>query len=167
VGVYREPLTDAVMRVELDKDGKTLRMAGQAVLAVSATTFSTLDGSRQAVFEPGAAGAPVKMRDTTAGAPPRMWEAVAPYAPQPADLGAFVGTYYSEEIDTTYTLYVEAGRLMARFRPAQRSALTPVYADAFESQGDIIRFNRDISGRVASFRVYAGRARHVLFVRKS
>lgn len=167
VGVYRDPRTDAATRVELDKDGKTLRIAGQPVLASSATTFTTPDGSRQAAFEAGPAGTPLRMRETAAGSMPRLWEAVAPFAPQPADLSAYVGTYYSVEIDTTYTFYVENGRLTVRFRPAQRYALTPVYPDAFESEGDIMLFNRDPTGRVASFRVYAGRAWHVLFVRRT
>jgi CubicO group peptidase (beta-lactamase class C family) len=167
VGVYLEPLTDAALRIELDKDGKTLKMDGQPLLALSPTTFTVPDGSRRAAFEDGSAGTPVRIVDTSQGAKPRFWEAVPAYKPQLSDLGAFVGTYYSEEIDTTYTLYLEGGKLMVRFRPAQRIALTPIYADAFDSEGDIMRFARDSSGRVASFRVYAGRVRHLLFIRRS
>jgi hypothetical protein len=166
VGIYREPLTDAVLRIDLDKDGKTLRIAGQAVIPLSPTTFTVPDGSRRAAFEPGPPGTPFKIVDTSAGSKPRFWEAVPSYKPQAADLGAFVGTYYSEEIDTTYTLYVEGGKLKARFRPAQRFELAPVYADAFESEGDVLRFTRDSSGRVAGFLVYAGRVRHLRFVKK-
>jgi CubicO group peptidase (beta-lactamase class C family) len=165
-GVYREPLTDAALRIELDKDGKTLRFAGQAVIPLSPTTFTVADGSRQAVFEPGAAGTPLRIVDTSTGSKPRIWEAAALFAPTPADLGAFAGTYYSEEIDMTYTLYVEDGKLKARFRPAQRFELRPVYADAFEAEGDVLRFTRDSSGRVAGFQVYAGRVRHLRFIRK-
>jgi hypothetical protein len=167
VGVYREPLTDAALRVELGKDGKTLTIAGQPVLALSATAFATPDGSNRATFEPGEAGTPLRMRDSSPGTRPRLWEAMPPFAPRPSDLGAFVGTYCSEEIDTTYTVYVEDGKLMVRFRPAQRIALAPVYADAFEYEGNVLRFSRDSSGRVAGFRVFAGRAQHVLFVRKT
>ena len=166
-GIYREPLTDAALTIELAKDGKTLLLDGQPVVALSPTTFAVPDGSRRADFEPGPPGTPFKIVDTSLGSKPRFWEAVPAYKPQLADLGAFVGTYYSEEIDTTYTLYIEDGKLMVRFRPAQRIALTPVYTDAFESEGDIMRFSRDSSGRVAAFRVFAGRAQHVLFVRKS
>jgi CubicO group peptidase (beta-lactamase class C family) len=167
LGIYREPLTDAVLRVELDKDGKTLRLAGQAVIPLSPTTFTVADGSRQAVFEPGAAGTPVRMRESDGWSKPRLWEAVSAFTPTPADLGAFAGTFYSEEIDTTYTLNVEDGKLKARFRPAQRFELRPVYADAFESEGDVLRFTRDSSGRVDGFLVYAGRVRHLRFVKKS
>jgi CubicO group peptidase (beta-lactamase class C family) len=166
VGVFREPLTDAAMRVDLDKDGKTLRIAGQPVIPLSGTIFTMADGSRQAVFEAGPAGSPLRMRDSDGRSKPRLWEAVPPFAPKPADLEAYAGTYYSEEIDTTYTVYVEGGKLKVRFRPAQRFDLTPVYTDAFEEGGDVLRFTRDGSGRVDGFLVYAERVRHLRFVRK-
>jgi CubicO group peptidase (beta-lactamase class C family) len=166
-GIYREPLTDAALTIELAKDGQTLLLDGQPVVALSPTTFAGPDGSRRAAFEPGPPGTPFKIVDTSLASKPRFWESVPAYKPQLADLGAFVGTYYSEEIDMTYTLYIEDGKLMVRFRPAQRIALIPVYADAFKSEGDIMRFARDSSGRVASFRVYAGRVRHLLFIRKN
>lgn len=166
VGVYREPLTDAATRVELEKDGKTLRIGGQAAVPISGTTFSMADGSRQTAFETGPAGSPLRMRDSDGRSKPRLWEAVPAFAPKPADLEAYAGTYYSEEIDTTYTVYVEGEKLKVRFRPAQRFELTPVYTDAFEEGGDVLRFTRDGSGRVDGFLVYAERVRHLRFVRK-
>jgi len=165
-GVYRDPLTDGVTRVVLDPGGKSLRIGGQPVTALSPTTFALPDGSRQVVFEPGSAGAPLRMRDSSAGSKPTLWEAVPPFAPKAADLKAYAGTYYGEEIDTTYVLYVEDGRLKIRFRPAQRIVLMPVYEEAFEAEGDILRFTRDGSGAVDGFRVYAGRVRHLRFVRQ-
>lgn len=166
-GVYREPLTDAVVRVELDKDNKTLRIGGRLAVPVSATAFSAPDGSRQAVFEGGTAGSPLRMRDSDGRSKPRLWEAVPPFAPRAEELEAFTGTYYSEEIDTTYTMSVEGGNLKVRFRPAQRFELTPAYQDAFESEGYVIRFTRDGLGAVTGFQAYAGRVRHLRFSRKN
>jgi len=166
VGVYREPLTDAAVKVELDKDGKTLRIGGQPTVPLSATMFAVADGSRQAVFEPGPPGAPLRMRDSDGRSKPREWEAVAAFDPKPEELEAFAGTYYSEEIDMTYRLYIEGGKLKAWFRPAQRSQLSPIYTDAFETEGDIVRFTRDDAGRIDGFLVYASRVRHLRFVRK-
>ena len=163
-GVYREPLTDAAMRVEIDKDGKTLRIAGQAVVPVSGTTFAAADGSRQMAFE---AGTPLTMRESDGRSKPRLWEAAPPFAPKPADLEAFAGTYYSEEIDTAYTVFVEGEKLKVRFYPAQRFELRPVYSDAFQAEGNVLRFTRDGSGAVDGFLVYAGRVRHLRFVRKT
>ena len=166
-GVYREPLTDAVTRVELDKDGKTLRIGGQPVIPLSGAVFSTADGSRRATFEAGPAGVPLRMADSDGRSKPRLWEAVPAFAPEPAELEAYAGTFYSEEIDTTYRVYVEGGKLKVRFRPAQRLELAPAYADAFEEGGNVFRFTRDGSGRVDGVLVYAGRVRHLRFVRKS
>ncbi|MGZ5453556.1 MAG: serine hydrolase domain-containing protein [Candidatus Aminicenantales bacterium] len=165
VGVFREPLTDAAMKVDIDKDGKTLRIDGNPVIALSATTFASADGSRKAVFEAGPAGAPLRMTESDGRSKPREWEAVAAFAPKPADLEAYAGTYASDEIDMTYRLYVEGGKLKAWFRPAQRSELLPIYADAFETEGDIVRFTRDGSGRIDGFLIYAGRVRHLRFIK--
>lgn len=163
VGTYREPLTDAATRVELDKDGKTLRISGQQLFALSPTTFTTADGARRIVFETGPAGAPVKMTDSGGRSKPRFWESVPAFAPKPEELAAYAGVYYSEEIDTTYTLYVEEGRLKVRYRPAQRFTLAPLYPDAFGEGGDVMRFTRNASGQVDGFLVYAGRVRHLRF----
>ena len=165
VGTYREPLTDAATRVELDKDGKALRISGQPVFALSPTTFTTADGARRFVLETGPAGAPVKMTESDGRSKPRFWEAVPAFAPKPEELAAYAGVYYSEEIDTTYTLYVEDGKLKVRYRPAQRFTLAPLYPDAFGEGGDVMRFTRDAAGRVDGFLVYAGRVRHLRFVR--
>ena len=106
------------------------------------------------------------MRDSDGRSKPRLWEAVPRFAPKPADLEAYAGTYHSEEIDTTYTLYVEGGKLKLRFRPAMRADLTPVYPDAFEADGNILRFTRDSSGQITGFLVYAGRVRHLRFIKR-
>jgi CubicO group peptidase (beta-lactamase class C family) len=165
VSTYREPLTDAALKIELDKDGKTLHIDGNPVVAVSPTTFVAADGSRRAVFEAGAAGTPVRMTESDGRSKPRIWEAVLPFAPKPADLEAYAGSYHSDEIDMTYKIYVEDGKLKAWFRPAQRTELAPVYPDAFDAEGDIVRFTRDTSGRIDGFLVYAGRVRHLRFKR--
>lgn len=166
VGVYREPLTDAAMRVGLDKEGKALLIAGQAVVAVSENTFVSADGGRQAVFEAGSGSVPLRMRESDGRSKPRLWEAMPPFAPKPEELAAFAGTYYSDEIDTTYDLFVEGGALKVRFRPAMRFTLAPVYEDAFEGDGNVLRFTRDPAGGITGFLVYAGRVRHLRFTKR-
>ena len=165
-GVYREPLTDASTRVALVQEGKTLSIGGQSAIPVSNTAFITADGSRRIVFEAGTASSPVRMSDSDGHSKPRLWEATPAFAPRPEELAAFTGVFYSEEIDTTYTLYVEGGKLKLRFRPAMRSDLTPVYPDAFEADGNIFRFTRDSSGQITGFLVYAGRVRHLRFIKR-
>jgi CubicO group peptidase (beta-lactamase class C family) len=166
VGVYREPLTDAALRVELEKDGQSLRIGGRAVIAASAAAFTTADGSRQVVFELDSAGHSLRMRDSDGRSKSRLWEKVPPFSPEPADLTAYAGTYYSEELDTTYRVRAEGEKLLVFFRPARRFELTPVYKDAFNEGGNVLRFTRDDAGRIDGFLVYTGRVRHLRFIKK-
>jgi CubicO group peptidase (beta-lactamase class C family) len=165
-GVYREPLTDASTRVDVAQDGKTLKVGGQDVIATSLTTFITPDGGRRFIFEAGTRSTPVRLSETDGRSKPRLWEAVAAFTPKREELAAYTGVFYSEEIDMVYTLVVEGGRLTARFRPAIRVNLTPVYQDAFQAEGNVVRFTRDASGAIDGFRVYAGRVRHLRFVKR-
>lgn len=164
-GIYREPLTDAATVVVPDKDGKSLRVGMLQALALSSSRFITADGSRRISFETGPPGSPMRMEESDGRSKPRLWERVPPFAPKPSELEAYAGTYHSEEIDMTYTVYAEEGRLKVHFRPAQRIELAPVYEDAFGGNGNILRFTRDEAGRIDGFRVYTGRVRHLRFVR--
>jgi CubicO group peptidase (beta-lactamase class C family) len=165
-GIYREPLTDAATVVMIDEDGKSLRVGRLQALALTSNTFITADGSRRMAFQSGPAGSPMRMEESDGRSKPRLWERVPPFAPMPAELEAYAGTYHSDEIDMTYTVNVEAGKLMVRFRPAQRIELAPVYEDAFGGNGNIFRFTRDEAGRIDGFRVYTGRVRHLRFVKR-
>jgi hypothetical protein len=41
--------------------------------------------------------------------------------PSPAELSAFAGRYRSEELDATYVIAIEQGRLRSRFATSTRS----------------------------------------------
>ena len=99
-------------------------------------------------------------------AKPRQWDLQRPFTPGAEQLAEFAGDYISEELGVTYTFYVADGALKLRFRPAQRFTLEPVFKDAFEADGNTIRFTRSPDGAVDGLRIYAGRARHVRFVRR-
>jgi hypothetical protein len=47
-----------------------------------------------------------------------------------------------------------------------RFTLAPIYADAFEGDGNILRFTRDPAGGITGFLVYAGRVRHLRFTKR-
>ncbi len=160
-GVYREPLTDAALRVEIDKDGKTLKIGGWSAVPVSQNAFVFADSDRRMEF--GAKG----IVDSDGGrSKPRYWEAMPPFVPKPDELAAFTGTFYCDEIDTSYSVSAGDGKLKIGFRPAIQIELAPVYEDAFEAIGNVVRFSRDPSGAVDGFLVYAGRVRHLRFVRR-
>ena len=167
-GVYRETSTDEVLRVVWDPKSGALRAGGQALVPTGPGELYTQDGARRFSTE---RGWPEEfgispLMESADGARPRRWELQRPFRPDAAQLREFAGDYFSEELGVTYTCYVEGDQLKVRFRPAQRFTLEPVFKDAFEGEGNTIRFTRSPNGAVDGLRIYAGRARHVLFVRR-
>jgi hypothetical protein len=87
-------------------------------------------------------------------------------APSSAALQDYVGTYASDELDVKLTIALKDGQLVLRRRPADEFALRPVYPDDYEAPSiGTLRFDRDPSGRVTGFAIFAGRVRNVRFVR--
>lgn len=80
------------------------------------------------------------------------------------ELEEFAGTYASEELESTWVIRAEGGRLTAR-RGVQRQVVTlqPGPSDEFTVSGQTIRFVRDSGRRVVGFTVDAGRARGMRF----
>jgi CubicO group peptidase (beta-lactamase class C family) len=167
-GVYREPATDAVLRLVWDAKAGVLRVGGQALVPTGPGELYAADGSRRFSTERGWPENIVlgPLVETAGHAKPRRWELQRPFKPDAAQLQAFAGDYASEELGVTYTFYAEDGQLKLRFRPAQRVSLDPVFKDAFEVDGNTIRFTRSPDGAVDGLRVYAGRARNVRFVKR-
>ena len=86
----------------------------------------------------------------------------------PAQLVEFAGNYYTEELDTTYTIAVRGNQLMAQHRRHDDISLTYA-ADHFV--GDVwffpeVHFTRDDTGRVTGFRLTGGRVRNLNFKKK-
>ncbi len=86
----------------------------------------------------------------------------------PAQLGEYEGEYYSEELDTTYGVYVHQDRLCLKaprvpelfqrnFRdPPGENALKHMAGDRFIRSYGTIEFCRDDNGKTAGFAVHAG-----------
>lgn len=79
-------------------------------------------------------------------------------------LASFTGRFQSPELDTVYRLSLESDSLTLRNRDNPPQKLTPIAKDEFDA-GDLGRlvFQKDSSGRVLSFRVFAQDARGVAF----
>lgn len=91
---------------------------------------------------------------------------IAPWQPTAATLKAFVGKYYSPELETTYTAAVEDGRLVLRHRRHGDIPLTPQEAEGtFRGDGQFatVRFIRDARGLVTAMQVSNGRIRRLHF----
>ena len=81
----------------------------------------------------------------------------------PEQLAEFEGDYYTEELDTTYTIVVSENRLVAKHRRHDDISLTYT-GDHFT--GNVwffpeIRFTRDDTRRITGFRLTGGRVRNL------
>lgn len=74
-----------------------------------------------------------------------------PYEPGAAQLPAYVGRYWSNEIEIPYHVTLEEGRLRVRALKLPVQTLAPVEADAFNGEGLNFRFMRDARGDVTGF----------------
>ena len=86
----------------------------------------------------------------------------------PEQLTEFIGDYYTEELDTTYSISMHRDQLMAQHIRHDDILLT--YADG-HFMGNVwffpeIRFTRDDIGRVTGFKLTGGRVRNLHFEKK-
>ena len=166
-GVYRDLRNDGVMKLAYDPDRKTFGPPdGTALVPLGDGRFSTKNGLTTLTVERPDPHGPITMVQRDARTPTITWTAEAPFTPSVAQLALYAGDYYSDEINTLYRVRVENGALVARYGPALKMDLSPVFADAFEGDENVIRFTKDPSGRIDGFRVNAGRVLHLKFVRR-
>jgi hypothetical protein len=95
-----------------------------------------------------------------------VFERREPFAPTPAQLAEFAGTYRSDEFELAYRIVVHEGGLRLERMKSPPAALQPLVADRFTGQPGTITFVRDGSGRITGFLLDAGRVRHVKFRRE-
>jgi CubicO group peptidase (beta-lactamase class C family) len=170
VGLYRNPKSGSIRRVSYaDKKLWADPMAGPRyeLLPLAADRFRVVGPSANFEVQFGFAQGKPELRILREDAPAETFVAVEAASPTPAQLADFAGTFYSEELDTTYRLAVEGEKLSLAQKGRPARALTPTTRDAFiGSGGGMFEFQRDAQGRVTGFVVHAGRIRNVGFSRR-
>jgi hypothetical protein len=171
VGLYRDPLTEAVGRIFL-RDGK-LRASADAgeqnsveLTPLSANRFVVLGTPIEVEFSP-PRGLAQEARVVGGGPKSAIMQRVEDgYAPSLAQLRAFAGKYASEELEVTYTVTLRDSDLVIRIPGRSDVVLGPIYVDAFHGAVvNVVKFSRDASGGVAGFTVNTGGVRGLRFDR--
>jgi hypothetical protein len=161
-GYYENLVTGAFRRLTV-KDG-ALMAQGQRLKPVAADRFVPQGPGVEIEFPPATAGAAQEMRIIREGRDPEVHRRVDP--PTRANPADFAGTYYSDELDATWTLAVRNGRLTAQVLNDPPMELTIVKPDVcVADQGLVLRFERE-AGAVARASVQAGRVTNLVFVRR-
>ena len=92
---------------------------------------------------------------------------IAPF--DSADLPQYAGAYWSDELETQYTMVLKDGKLVADHAHHGEIALTPVAKDQFRGAtffAQEVNFVRDSTGRVTGMTIGGGRVTAVKFARR-
>ena len=89
-----------------------------------------------------------------------------PFKPEPSELKAYEGRYFSPELDMIYTLEARDTTLLLKLRNTKDVELSAIEVDSY--RGDVffisqVDFQRDGAGKVTSFTVSNGRTKGVRF----
>lgn len=167
-GLFRNPITGELVQTALADGGLTLIQGGrpQALAPVGAGAFQRADGAQVRVILAGPGAAELVLE--RAGSRTR-YRAVRPPLEGPTALEAYVGVYYSSELDTRVTVVREGDALVARQAFGVAWRMTPRFADAFAIplRGvTILVFSRGADGQVDGFGAWANGARDIVFLRQ-
>jgi CubicO group peptidase (beta-lactamase class C family) len=162
-GVYVNPNTGAPTFITLRRD--TLfagRTGGPALVPLSERRFRVTGQPVEVEFTP--AG---QMVQTVNAWPQRRavtFERREPVRPSRAELERYAGSYYSEELGTTWVVTATDSTLMLKTRWGAERTVRPAFGDTFA--GDLlVMFTRDASGRINGMTMNSGRVRRVRFER--
>ncbi len=100
------------------------------------------------------------------GEEPFRLESFDRVAPSTEELLAYVGSYYSDELDYVLVLR-SSGETIVADRRSGKEPIRPLQQDMFTTDdGVVLIFERHADGGVSGFRLHAGRVRNVKFVRQ-
>ena len=164
VGLFRVPRTQSLIRTTV-RDGRLVMELprGSTPAPVGADRFRIPGGPEMVYQREGGRTRAVLLVD---GEDTTRYEAVAAITPSAAQLASYAGSYWSDELDTRFTVAVRDGGLVLRERLGDETRLTPTFADGFASPAGAVVFSRDSAGRVSGFGIWAGRIRNVQFRRE-
>ncbi len=171
VGTYRDAAKGQIRRVT-EKEGKLYLEAFGTQIELrpkSDTEFEPVNSDFDVtlIFDVAPRGAPRKLRIAGGIQTPATYEAVT--VASPADLTAYAGEYWSEELQVTYKLAVDDGKLAVRAKNLPPGPLRPTVADEFDLAGSpiVVRFTRDAKKQITGLLLDAGRTRGMVFTRRS
>ena len=137
------------------------------------TRLLPLGGGRYRLRTPGTeytfnqTATPATLTLRSGGSAPVVYTRVAAATPTPAQLAEYTGEYTNAEIETTWAIAADSGKLMVRIRDRRvGAAWEPAYRDAFAVTGQLIDFTRDARGKINGFVLQSGRVRELRFTPK-
>ena len=105
------------------------------------------------------------IKTDSAPAAPRARPETASFTPEPADIAAYLGAYYSDEAEVRYEVAKDGDAIVIRRRPDATIRLRATKKDEFASPAGAVVFLRDESGAVKEMSVRSARVFDMRFKR--
>lgn len=157
-GIWRNDVTRNANMIALDKG--ELKINGTALKGTVDGSFML--GERKMTFKD---GSPVTASIANPDGSFTRLTMVSEWKPAAADLAEFTGDWYSEEAQSAVKLTLEGDKAFVVIRPVAKLPMAPIYKDHFASQGYVVWFTRDASGKIDKMHVGGSRMRDMLFER--
>ena len=151
-GTFVERYNQSVRQVE-EKDGKLWYVRNErsrsALASLGGDQFQVVGSTNKLHFSPSGG----QMRFVSLEGEPAEFEKVkVPTAETTAgDIVDFAGTYVSEEIGTTWTIFARDGALVVRPVRSPEIPMTLLFVDGFRAGTELLRFSRNSTGRITGF----------------
>jgi len=155
-GLYKNINGNETLEI-VKKDKKAFMKTGAEVLKYAGDTLST--GSRYIVANADYSGF-VSIIDTDT----LHFVKLEKFTPSIQELQKYVGTFYSEECNANYNMYIKNGKLVLSRKPGEELNMMPIYKDAFYIGGTLVQFN---FGANITLSASVDRAQNIVFVKKN
>lgn len=171
LGHYEDVASDST--IEVKQEGKGL-FFGWYPLVIRTDGTADFGDERRArgsyfILERDKNGVVTSMTENqpVSGKKPKTMQRIKTVTPTKDELAEFAGTYRSEEVDATYTFFVEDGALKANMMWfSEPSEFTPTKQDKFTSNWLSLTVERDENGKVTAILASTGRSKNIRFTRQ-
>ena len=165
-GAYWDAKNEAMRRIEVRDSALARTGTPILLLPVSETTFRASTGNASVTFAVERDGS-VVMDETTPSGEKSTYRRMAAPKTDARTLAEYAGGYVSDELDVTWRVESRDGGLIVRRGAVPDMTLQPVFLDAFNSPGGVIRFVRGANGRATGLVIGAGRVTGFVFRKAS
>jgi len=169
VGSYFADETQTVFQVSENAGALILRIGSTSLplAPVGPTRFAVGNYPVSVEFAADEGSTARELRFVVDDDPPTIARRFAPMVPDARASSAYAGSFYSPELDVTWSIVVDQGRpalsRQQRKFVATTEPLEPAMRDAFSSEAGFIHFVRDSSGHVTGFDLSSSRMRGIRF----
>ncbi len=171
VGKFKATEISFVIEFKLEDGQLVAYPVGQSSLKMEPTSENSFDyiGVEASIVFEGDGEGNFNKAVHTQGGSDMEFERFPPFDPSPEQMEEYTGRFFSEELETYYSITVKDSALTAEHRNMEDIKLTPVEEDSFNGSAFFLRevaFQRDNRGNVNAFIVSNGRTKGILFQRQ-